>query len=181
MRRTAFLLLASFLILPGAAPAADTETTDSGRVLIAPLNLGVRAVPEVADGIEPVWDELVRHFEAGDARPASLARDGAAALWSEAVAAQQDRSERDVYAAYSHFARSLAKQVEYEQLVIPSLVARKATVRGNHASWDGVRHFVPTPMDGYRSGEMTITTRGAPVAPSTGSTGYSRWCSTCWS
>ena len=28
-------------------------------------------------------------------------------------------------------------------------------------SWDGVRHFVETPMDSYKSGEMIITTRGA--------------------
>lgn len=148
MYRVAALLFTFTLLLPAPALFADAtpEAPTAGRVVLAPLNLGVRAEPQLAPGIEPVWQELVRHFESQDPPPASLGREGAAALWNAAVAdSAKDGGERDVYAAYARFAQRVAEQVEYGSLVIPSLVVRKATVHGHQATWDGVLRIVDTP------------------------------------
>jgi len=164
MRSHSVLLLA-LLFLISASPAlsepseATASELDTGRVLLVPLNLGVRAAPEVESGMDPVWQELVSYFEAREPKLASLARDSASDLWEDAVsdpAAKDEAGERDVYAAYASFARRVAEQVEYDSIVIPSLVTRTAKVRGQRASWDGVRRYVETP----RASLAGLETRG---------------------
>jgi hypothetical protein len=149
-RLLALIFLALISLSLGFAAHAEPipSASPSGRVLLVPLNLTVRAAPELEPGIAPVWQELVRYFEAQEPRPASLARKSADALWRSALAdpeARGDEGQRDVYAAYAHFARRVAEQVEYESIVIPSLVTRVAKVHGQRASWDGVHRVVDTP------------------------------------
>ena len=63
---------ASLMLLTGAllawAPAASAvdaaEVLGSGRVVLVPPNLGVRATAEVEPGVEPVWREILAHFAA---------------------------------------------------------------------------------------------------------------------
>lgn len=147
--RILLLVAAALLSLPTAALAEPVRSdSDSGRVVLVPLNLAVRAAPEVEPGIDPVWEELVRYFEAREPRVASLARDSATDLWKAAASEPEARDgagKRNVYAAYAHFARRVAQQVEYDSIVIPSLVMRAAKARGQRATWDGVHRIVDTP------------------------------------
>lgn len=159
------LLVMTLSLLPTAVMADEpTALPETGRVVLAPLNMGVRAAPEVADGLEPVWDELVRMLEQRDPPPAALQRDAAAALWSEVVRSDEPGNERaGVYAAYGRFARRVAAQVEFDALVIPSLVMRKAEIHGHQASWDGVHRILdtPRPADLAWAGSLALGGRGS--------------------
>jgi len=165
------LLSTTLLLLPAAALADDPPPAlpETGRVLLVPLNLGVRAEPQLSDGLEPVWDELVRMLEQRDPPPAALQRDAAAALWSEVLrASEPGETQAGIYAAYGRFARRVAEQVRFDALVIPSLVTRKAEIHGHQASWDGVHRIVdtPRPPDLAWSGSLALGGRGSLEAAS---------------
>jgi hypothetical protein len=137
------LLTGAILFWAPAAPAADaTEVLGSGRVVLVPLNLGVRATAEVEPGVEPVWREMLAHFAAQEQPATALERKSAGALWNEVMAEVRAQPQPDVYKAYALFARRIADQVDYSAIVFPSLVTRAARVRGETAAWDGVRRRV---------------------------------------
>ena len=137
------LLTAVSFVGAARAPALDaSEALGSGRVVIVPLNLGVRATSEVEPGVEPVWRELLSHFANAEQPATALERKSAAALWNEVMAEVRSQPRPDVYRAYALFARRIADQVEYSAIVFPSLVTRAARVQGETASWDGVRRRV---------------------------------------
>ena len=138
-----FALTAALLIGAPAAPAMDSsDALGSGRVVIVPLNLGVRATSEVEPGVEPVWRELLSHFAAKQQPATALERKSAAALWNEVMTEVRAQPHPDVYQAYALFARRIADQVDYSAIVFPSLVTRAARVQGQTAAWDGVRRRV---------------------------------------
>jgi len=138
-----FALTAALLIGAPAAPAMDSsDALGSGRVVIVPLNLGVRATSEVEPGVEPVWRELLSHLAAKQQPATALERKSAAALWNEVMTEVRAQPHPDVYQAYALFARRIADQVDYSAIVFPSLVTRAARVQGQTAAWDGVRRRV---------------------------------------
>jgi hypothetical protein len=138
-----FLLMAALLVWAPAAPATDsTEVLGAGRVVIVPMNLGVRATAEVEPGVEPVWREILTHFAAQPQRATALERKSATALWNEVMAEVRAKPHPDVYQAYAIFARRIADQVDYSAIVFPSLVTRAARIQGETAAWDGVRRRV---------------------------------------
>jgi hypothetical protein len=144
-RRASFLVatIAALVIWAPAAPATDAATAlGAGRVVLVPLNLGVRATSEVEPGVEPVWREILSHFAAQQQPATALERKSAQALWSEVMAEVRSQEHPDVYQAYALFARRIADQVDYTAIVFPSLVTRAARVQGDTASWDGVRRRV---------------------------------------
>jgi hypothetical protein len=140
------LLIAAVALVGGIAASAAPDASEAlggGRVVIVPLNLGVRATSEVEPGVQPVWQELLSHFASDPSRPATaLERASAAALWSEVMAEVRTKPHPDVYQAYALFARRIAEQVDYTAIVFPSLVTRAARVQGDTAAWDGVRRRV---------------------------------------
>jgi hypothetical protein len=142
-RSAALALLSAALLWAPAAFAGDAaDALGDGRVVIVPLNLGVRATTEVEPGVDPVWREILSHF-AGRKQPATaLERKSAAALWAEVMAEVRARPHPDVYDAYALFARRIADQVDYTAIVFPSLVTRAARIQGQTAAWDGVRRHV---------------------------------------
>lgn len=167
-------LISLFLVASiawGASASADPVAAlpAEGRVVLAPLNLGIRLAPELAQGVGPVWDELLRHFETRNPPPVALAPEGAAALWAEVVKAGS-ASEHDVYAAYARFARRVAEQAPFDAMVIAALVVRAAKVDGYQASWDGVVRGVDAPPigtpAGLGSGIVQVRSRGALSAAS---------------
>jgi hypothetical protein len=155
------------LAVLGASPQLPPVTLGPGRVVVAPVNLAVRAVPEVEPGIEPVWRELLEYLAARHERVVALEPAGAVQLWNEVMAdstAQGDVSA--LYDAYSRFARRVAEQGQFDDIVFPSLVARLARVNGHVASWDGVREIVEVPgqlsesIDTLREGRIVLTRSG---------------------
>ena len=140
------------VLLAGCAsdgPALDATTAlGSGRVVLVPLNLGIRATTEVESGVEPVWREILSHFVEQKLPTTALERASAQAAWNEVMVGLRAQSSADVYSAYAQFARRIAEQLDYTAIVFPSLVTRSAPVNGGVASWDGVRRRVDflTPM-----------------------------------
>ena len=140
------LLTGALVAWAPAAPASDvSEVLGSGRVVLVPLNLGVRATPEVEPGVDPVWREILSHFAAQQQPATALERKSAGALWNEVMAEVRTKPEPDVYKAYALFARRIADQVDYTAIVFPSLVTRAARVQGETAAWDGVRRELSVP------------------------------------
>ncbi len=174
-RAAAALLLCTTALLLSAAPLRADELpatvfesdTRSRRIVLVPPNLGVRAEPEVADGVEPVWSALLDHFRAQDLPVAALERESAAALWREVMAeATAEQDAADVYAVYARFARRIAEQADCGAIVFPSLVTRVAKVAGRSASWDGVNRYLTIPgkeyesVDAYPEGGFKVTRLG---------------------
>jgi hypothetical protein len=141
-RCAVLLLLLAALLGASAVSADDSDALGDGRVVIVPLNLGVRAATEVEPGVDPVWREILAHFAARQKPATALERKSAGALWSEVMAEVRAKPNGDVYEAYAIFARRIAEQVDYSAIVFPSLVTRVARIQGKTAAWDGVRREV---------------------------------------
>jgi len=144
-RRLASVFVLTAVLLVGSAPAPASDAAGAigpGRVVLVPLNLGVRATAELEPGVEPVWREILSHFAAQQQPATALERASAAALWNEVMVEVRAQPDPDVYKAYGLFARRIASQVEYSTIVFPSLVTRAARVQGETAAWDGVRRRV---------------------------------------
>jgi hypothetical protein len=135
-------LLLNFLTIPAAFAAGSELILGSGRVVLVPPNLGVRATAEVEPGVEPVWQQILQHFAAQQRPATALERKSAGVLWNEVMREVQSRPDADVYQAYALFARRIAEQVDYTAIVFPSLVTRVAKLSGKTAAWDGVRRRV---------------------------------------
>jgi hypothetical protein len=136
------VLIAALLWAPAVSAVDASDALGDGRVVIVPLNLGVRATTEVEPGVEPVWREILSHFSSRTQPATALERQSAAALWAEVMAEVRAKPNADVYEAYALFARRIADQVEYSAIVFPSLVTRAARIQGKTAAWDGVRRDV---------------------------------------
>jgi hypothetical protein len=168
------VLLAALALATTAAQAEPPATvfspdpgTTSRRIVIVPVNLGVRAEPEVAPGIEPVWTEILNHFQSQDVPVVALERSSAQALWKEVMLEASGAGDaNDVYEVYGLFARRIAEQVDCGAIVFPSLVTRVAKVSGRAASWDGARHVLEIPgrdleeVDGIPEGGIKIVRHG---------------------
>jgi hypothetical protein len=147
-RLTRLLAFAALALAACAAPsgpsASDALVTRISRITVAPLNLAVRAPAALAGKGEPVWHELLLHFQTRDKQVAVLSPQSAEWLWVEATL-DLDASDRRraLRAARSRFARGLAEHRAYDLLVVPSLVLRPARMHGAYASWDGVQRVVP--------------------------------------
>jgi hypothetical protein len=127
-----------------AAAAAVVAVPHIERVVVAPLNLGLRPPQELRGSEGPVFRELLRHLQAQD-RPVSLLDEAdAGALWDAAFAESGAAGAKPEFrATASRFAGRLAQQTDFDLLVLPSLVLRRAAVGGRHAKWDGVRRRLP--------------------------------------
>jgi hypothetical protein len=134
--------LAALACASARTPSAEQAAATLGfeRVLVVPLNLGLRVPAELQGIDEPVWHELLRHFQAQDRKLTVIAPVDAELVWMDAIAElEQSGATLDLPTASAHFARRLREQVNYRLLLMPSLVLRSARVHGRLAYWDGVR------------------------------------------
>jgi hypothetical protein len=159
------LMMGAFLAWAPAAPAVDSsDVLGTGRVVLVPPNLGVRATAEVEPGVEPVWREILSHFAASQQPATALERKSATALWNEVMTEVRAQPHPDVYQAYALFARRVADQVDYSAIVFPSLVTRAAKVQGQTAAWDGVRRRValtgPPAVSSMMGSDMLMASPG---------------------
>jgi hypothetical protein len=161
---------ASVLWLAASAESGErgSEALGPGRVVLVPVNLAVRAAPEVEPGVEPMWRALLEYFASEDKPALALDRSDAGALWNEVVVEARKAGEGDaLYALYSRFARRIRDQVEFGNIVFPTLVTHSARVLGHIAKWDGVRRPVEVPgqvyesIDTYREGKIWVSRYGA--------------------
>jgi hypothetical protein len=132
-------------VQPGV-PRWDEDGSAAGslRVVIAPLNLAVRLAPDLEEAVEPVEAEIIRYFQSNGARVAVIWPADARWLWRDSMAAIQgsESPALDLETAAGAFVRAVGEHADFDLLVMPSLVYRKARVTGRHAHWDGVRRTV---------------------------------------
>lgn len=140
--------------------AAAVSELQGSRVVVVPLNLGIRRAPALDQKSGAVARELVDFLQAQGAQVQVLSHEDATELWSEAFAATDSRT--DLQAAESHFARLVAGEGDYDMLVMPSVVIRGARVRSDSVSWDGVRRELETsepiadPKHAYGFSQLSI-------------------------
>ena len=149
-----FLLVPTPTLLLLASASAEPEAFDLGpqRLVLVPINLGVRPQAEVEPGLEPVWNEILAHFGgSGERRVTALERKSALALWNEVRHGLRGQRRNDVYAAYSEYARRISDQLDYGMIVFPSLVVQTADLMGTTAAWDGVRRPIDAPLVGQET------------------------------
>ncbi len=133
----------------GIDPMETAGAPRLNRIVVAPLNLGLRTPPELRGSEAAVWTELLEYLRSQDRSLSVVDADDAQALWSDELGHLEASGEPvEMRAAASRFAQRLAEHVEYDVVVIPSLVIRRARVGGHHASWDGARRPLPvrTPL-----------------------------------
>jgi hypothetical protein len=114
------------------------------RVVVAPLNLALRLAPDLEDAVEPVEAEIIRYLQFQGAKVAVIWPPDAWALWRgsmETVRASESL-ELNLETASRAFTRELSEHADFDLLVMPSLVYRKASVEGRTARWDGVRRKI---------------------------------------
>jgi hypothetical protein len=144
LRALALPLALAALACAAPGPQAEPIAPGHGRIVVAPLNLGIAAPAEVAGAGAPVWDELLRYLRRLDRPLAVLDAPGSGRLWGSARAELERSGARvDPRSTASRFAELLAAQVDYGVLVMPSLVVRKARIGGQRATWDGVSRDLP--------------------------------------
>ena len=159
---------AIWLALPAESGEPQPAAPGTGRAVVVPVNLGVRAAAEVESGLDPVWRALVAHFASAKKPAVALTRGDAGALWNE-VMAEENKSGggADLYAAYRRFAHRIAEQAGFESIIFPTLVIRSAHVNGRVAGWDGVHRPIEIPgqlrdaIETFRGGKIWMERRGA--------------------
>ncbi len=156
-----------WLVAPAEAGEPRPAVLGSGRLVVVPVNLAVRATPEIEPGIEPTWRALLAYF-ASDVQPVlALDRPGAGALWNEVMTEAQRKGAKDLYAGYARFAQRVAEQAQFEAILFPTLVTHSARVKGRVASWDGVNRAVGIPgpftqsIETFRAGKIWLDREGA--------------------
>lgn len=156
------LLLTLALALPGcgafSTPAPEgSHIAPPGRVVVAPLNLSVRAPAELSADTDPVWQALVGYLRGQDRQVAVLDPIDAERLWLETIADLERSGETaNLPSTSSEFARRVREQVSYDLLVLPSVVLRRARMRGHEAAWDGVRQQLALPILAHIRQEVDV-------------------------
>lgn len=138
------LAIALTVLACASSGEPGTPAPRPDRVVVAPLNLSLRTPDELLGSAALVWPEILRYLGAQDRKLSVVEADGAARLWQAAVRdLERSGAAAEPRAAASRFARLLADHVDYDVLVMPALVVRRARVGGRQAWWDGVRRELP--------------------------------------
>lgn len=147
VRSSVLLALATSALAACASSGSPPEAAASARadrLVLAPLNLSLRAPSELRGELAPVWQAVLDYFHARDRGVTVLSNAEAMGLWQEAQAAPDGPAPRGTLeAARAAFARDLGRGRPYDLLFVPSLVLRPARLHGRYASWDGVQRLVP--------------------------------------
>jgi hypothetical protein len=109
------------------------------RIALLPLNAIVSLPKEIRSGAKPVYDELAAYLEAQGPRVEHLSLAEARRRWREASASARETGSND---AESILARDLGESLEFDALLMPSLIVHLVEVADNSGTWNGVRRRV---------------------------------------
>jgi len=131
-------------------------------VILAPLNLGVAAPPDLDEAAPIVERALIADLQRRGARVAVIWPPDATALWQASFAAAGDSGDpgRDLRATARIFSETLAQEQVFDLLLLASLGLREARVSGRFAEWDDVRRRI-----GVRTLSQDDVSRPAPDSP----------------
>jgi hypothetical protein len=109
------------------------------RVLLCPLNVAVSLPAEIASGTESVYRELTAYLGEQGLQVEHLSLIEARRRWGEAVAEARRTGSKDAAAI---FARDLGEWIEFDAMLMPSLILHSVRVTDSSGTWDGVRRRV---------------------------------------
>ena len=155
-----------------AAPAESGEpkpaALGTGRVVLVPVNLAVRAAAELEPGLDPVFHALIAYFASQQQPAVALTRANAGALWNEVMADEkQAGGGGDLYAAYRRFTLRVAEQARFGSIVFPTLVTHAARIQHRIADWDGIHRPIEVPgpfreaIERFGDGKIWVDRHGA--------------------
>jgi hypothetical protein len=140
----------------------------TGRVVVVPVNLAVRAAPELESGLDPVFRALIDYFVSQQKPAVALTRANAGGLWNEVMADEkQAGGGGDLYAAYRRFTQRVAEQAQFGSIVFPTLVTHAARVQHRIADWDGIHRPIEVPgpfreaIERFGDGKIWVDRHGA--------------------
>jgi hypothetical protein len=107
--------------------------------LLCPLNVAVSLPAEIASGAEPVYRELAAYLGEQGLQVEHLNLTEARRRWGEAAAEARRTGSKDAAAI---FARGLGEWLEFDAMLMPSLILQSVQVYDNSGTWDGVRRRV---------------------------------------
>jgi hypothetical protein len=108
-------------------------------VLLCPLNVALALPSELSSGARPVYREIEAYLGARGLEVQKLNLTEARGLWRRAAGEAKQTGSEDAAAI---FAQDLAERLEFDALVMPSLIVRTVRVTDNSGTWDGVRRRV---------------------------------------
>jgi hypothetical protein len=115
------------------------QAASARHLLVAPLNLALRLPEDLEPTVDSVWAILLERGLARAEKVSILDPSDAWELWRGVLLEAQLRDAPELLAVLREFARDLGGQVEFDLLLVPSLVYREARFDGTIARWDGVR------------------------------------------
>ena len=160
-RGLAWLALASLVACAAPAPnrVADGERGAPGvrRILLAPPNLVVALRPEIQSGAAPVDREVAAYLESQGREVLRLGLIEGRRLWKESVAEAKAAGALERGAGI--FVAKLARERDFDALVMPSLILLRTSMDASNASWDGVSRrmkIVNAPSGGVGTDQNTL-------------------------
>ena len=119
-------------------------------LLILPFNLAVSMPSEIESFSPIVWEELEVYLRAHGKQLRTVSMRDARRLWHSSIEQVRDGKSGDSAGydeAVSVLVRELAKHAEFDAVIAPSLVIRKAHISGGTALWDGVARVLELEED----------------------------------
>ena len=127
------------------------------RFLLCPPNLVVALRSEIQSGSKHVDREVAADLESQGRAVDRLGLVEGRALWKQAVAEAQ--AAGSVAGAAGIFVTRLAKDHEFDAVVMPSLILHQTRMDANNASWDGVSRrmkILNAPSQGISREQSTL-------------------------
>ncbi len=128
---------------PRPPTAAEIASRDARVVVVAPLNVASSLPVEIEGSSEIVAKTLVGYLQEHGKEVRILGFRLGRELWVNATTqVSQTGKKRSFEAAASVYAREIAKQVDYDVLIIPTLYIQNVQVLSKYARWDGTKEPV---------------------------------------
>lgn len=129
--------------------AAELAGLNAKVVVVAPLNVASALPVEIEGSSEIVSTTLVSYLEEHGKTVQKLGFRGGRDLWVYAATQVEQSGQRRTFEnAARVYAREIAKQIEYDVLIIPTIYIQNAQIRSSVVRWDGARE--PIRIEGRR-------------------------------
>ena len=126
---------------PPHPPSPAERAGRQAKILfIVPLNVALPMPSELESSALLVWRILVEHVESSGKRVVTLDVRTARTLWLESIRrVREEGGEESFESAARLFVQRLAKQVDFDALVMPSIYVQNARIGPEAAHWDRAR------------------------------------------
>ncbi len=143
----AFILIVGAFGCAAGGPRPPTPTEIAGReakvIIVAPLNVASSLPVEIEGSSKIVSTTLVGYLEEHGKKVQMLGYQVGRDLWVNATQqVSKSGKRRSFEAAASVYAHEIAKHVDYDVLIIPTLYIQNVRVQSMNARWDGTKETI---------------------------------------